>query len=107
MKKTTSWSVLIYGILILLLGWMGYQKGGSVVSLYMGSGFGALLILSAILMFFKIRFGSYAALFLTFALTATFATRYSMTHKQIPAILAVLSGAMLLYLLTRVVPWKR
>lgn len=106
-KKTTSWTVLIYGILIVLLGYLGYIKGGSIVSFYMGAGFGALLILSSILMFFKLQFGSYSALILTLALTATFAIRYSTTQKQVPAILAVLSGGMLLFLLTRVVRWRR
>lgn len=106
-KKTTSWTVLVYGALMLILGYMGYAKGGSIISLYAGVGFGALLMLSAILMFFKLHFGSYAALLLTLGLTATFAIRYSITNKQIPAILAVLSGGMLLFLLTRAVRWKR
>ncbi|MBX7065811.1 MAG: TMEM14 family protein [Parachlamydiales bacterium] len=106
-KKTTSWTVLIYGLLIVSLGYLGYAKGGSSVSLYMGVGFGSLLILSALLMFFHIRFGAYAALFLTLALTATFGIRYSITQKQVPAILAVLSGGMLLFLLTRVVRWRK
>lgn len=106
-KKSTSWTVLIYGILIAALGYLGYSKGGSAVSLYAGFGFGALLALSSILMFFKIRFGSYAALALTLALTATFAIRYSTTSKGMPAILAVLSAGVLLFLLARAVEWKR
>lgn len=105
-KKTTSWTVLIYGLVILGLGFKGY-RAGSLISLYAGMGFGALLILSSILMFFKLRFGSYAALVLTLALTATFAIRYSITHSGLPAILAVLSGGMLLFLLARVVHWKQ
>lgn len=106
-KKSTSWSVLIYGILICCLGYLGYHNTLSIVSLYAGVGFGALLIICSILMFFKHPFGSYAALFLTLILTGTFAIRYSITHKEVPAILAVLSGGMLLYLLARVVQWKR
>ncbi len=106
-KKSTSWTVLIYGILIALLGYLGYSKGGSEISLYAGCGFGALLVLSSLLMFFKIRFGSYAALALTLALTALFAIRYSMTAKEMPAILAVLSAAVLLFLLAKAVKWKR
>lgn len=106
-KKTTSWTVLIYGLMILALGYMGYYQAGSLISLYSGVGFGVLLVLSSILMFFKYRFGSYSALILTFALTGTFAIRYSMTHHGLPAILAVLSGGMLLFLLVRVVHWKQ
>ncbi len=106
-KKTTAWSVLIYGLIITGLGYMGYYQGGSMISLYVGGGFGVLLVISAILMLFKMRAGSYAALVLTFGLTATFAIRYSMTGKGLPATLAVLSGGMLLYLLARTIHWKR
>lgn len=106
-KKTTAWSVLIYGLIIIGLGYMGYYQAGSLISLYVGCGFGGLLVLSAVLMYFKIRFGSYAALVLTLALTGTFAIRYSTTGKGLPAILAVLSGGMLLYLIARTVHWKR
>ncbi len=106
-KKTTAWSVLIYGIVITGLGCMGYSQGGSMISLYAGGGFGILLVISSILMLFKMRTGSYAALILTMGLTVTFAVRYSMTGKGLPAILAVLSGGMLLYLLARTIHWKR
>ncbi len=106
-KKATAWSVLIYGLIITGLGYMGYQQGGSMISLYVGGGFGILLVISSILMYFKMRTGSYAALVLTLGLTATFAIRYSITGKGMPAILAVLSGGMLLYLLARTIHWKR
>lgn len=105
-KKSTSWTVLIYGLFITILGYLGYSLTGSTMSLYMGSGLGLLLILSSILMFYQIRFGSYAALFLTFTLLATFATRYSLTGKWLPATLAVFSGLMLLFLLSRTIHWK-
>lgn len=106
-NKSTTWTVLIYGLLILGFGLLGYYKGGSAISLYTGGSFGLLLILSSVLMFCKIQSASYAALVLTLGLTFTFAIRYSMTHKGIPAILAVISGCMLLFLLARVVPWKK
>jgi len=106
-KKTTAWTVLIYGLLIAGLGYMGFHQNGSKISLYVGGGFGVLLVLSSILMYFKLQFGSYAALILTLGLTATFAIRYSITAKSLPATLAVLSGGMLLFLLARTVRWKR
>jgi uncharacterized membrane protein (UPF0136 family) len=106
-KKGTSWAVLLYGFLIAGLGYMGYAKAGSQISLYIGSGFGGLLVLSSILMFYHIQWGAYAALLLTFTLTATFAIRYSMTGKELPALLAVLSGGMLLFLIARTFHWKR
>jgi uncharacterized membrane protein (UPF0136 family) len=106
-KSKTCWSVLIFGALIFILGLLGYIKGGSAASLYSGGSFGILLILAAIFMFRKKRNAFYAALFLTAALTLTFLIRYFVTAKQMPAILALLSGAMFLFLLTRAAHWKR
>lgn len=106
-KKATSWSVLIYGLLLIGLGYWGYSQTGSQISLYMGAGFGGLLVLCSFLMFANQKMASYAAILLTLALTATFGIRYSMTHKGLPAILAVLSGGMLLFLLAQTARWKR
>ncbi|MBU6382907.1 MAG: hypothetical protein KGQ49_01660 [Verrucomicrobia bacterium] len=94
-----KWVVFIYGLLIFGLGWIGYFKGGSLVSLVMGVVFGALLIVSALLLFSGRRVGFYSAFILTILLTATFTIRYLSTHKELPAILAVLSAATFLYLL--------
>lgn len=105
-KKSTSWCVLIYGIVLILLGFWGYQEG-SQVSLYAGAGFGALLIISSLLMFAGWKVGSYIALAITLALTVVFAIRYSATGKSVPAIMAVLSGAMLLFLLAKLARWRK
>jgi uncharacterized membrane protein (UPF0136 family) len=107
LKKSTCWSVLIYGILLIGLGYWGYHQAESKISLYMGTGFGALLVVSSLLMFVENIVGSYSAIILTFVLTATFGIRYSMTHKNVPAILAVLSGGMLLFLLAKTAKWKK
>lgn len=106
-KATTTWTVLVFGLLIIGLGVLGYIQSGSMISLYSGGGFGILLVLSSFFMFYKMRFGAYAALVLTLALTAVFAIRYSMTGKGLPAIMAVVSGGMLLFLLARTVHWRR
>ena len=107
LNKSTCWSVLIYGLILFGLGLWAYLQAESRISLYMGTGSGALLIISAILMFAKNNSGAYGAIFLTAALTIMFAIRYSITNKPIPAILAVLSGAMLLFLLAQSVKWKK
>lgn len=107
LKKSTSGSVLIYGLILLGLGYWGYQQAGSQISLYVGVAFGSLLILSSLLMFKGQKCGAYTALFLTLALTLTFGIRYSMTSRAIPAILAVLSGAMLLFLLAQTANWRK
>ncbi len=106
-KKSTSWAVLIYGAILIILGVYAYTKVDSMVSFYAGVSSGILLILSSCLMFFNIRLGRFIALLLTLILTATFAIRYSVSHKEIPAILSVFSAAMLLFLLARTVEWKK
>lgn len=106
-KKTTSWTVCIYGILLIGLGLLAYQKSESRISLYMGLAFGFLLILCALLMFAKNRFGGYAAVLITLLLTGTFAYRYTVVQKPVPAILAVLSGGVLLFLLFHMVRRKK
>ncbi len=107
LKKSTAWSVLIYGIVLICLGFYGYYDKGSLVSLYMGAGLGVLLIVSATLIYFHFRWGAYMALALTLLLTATFAYRYSATTAAIPAVLSVISGGMLLFLLAQAGTWKK
>ena len=107
LKKSTTWSVLIYGLLLIGLGYLGYYQAGSMISLYAGGGFGLLMVLCSLLMFGNIRWGSYVALTFSVLLTALFSIRYSMTGKGLPATLAVLSAAMLLFLLAQTTKWKR
>ena len=107
LKKSTSWSVLIYGLLLIGLGYFGYSEAGSKISFYMGGGIGGLLMLSSLLMFARYKIGAYGAVILTLILTATFGIRYSLTHKGLPAVLAVLSGGMLLFLLAKTAKWKK
>lgn len=101
-----NWIIFFYGILLILLGFVGYAQG-SKVSLYSGGSFGVLLVVSAILLFRGIQWSSYLALALTSALTLIFSVRYSVTGKNLPGILAALSGAMLIYLLAQTVKWRR
>ena len=106
-KKTTAWTVLIYGLIVIGAGYLGYAQGGSQVSMYSGLGFGVLLIISSVLMFFELQFGAYASLILTLCLAGTFATRYSISGSGLMATLAVLSGGVLLFLLGKTIHWKR
>ncbi|HSX11140.1 MAG TPA: TMEM14 family protein [Chlamydiales bacterium] len=107
LKKSTSWCVLIYGLLIAGLGYYGYHEKGSMMSLYSGVGSGAVLIISSILMFASHRWASYLALTITFLLTALFSFRYSMTNNGLLATLSVLSATMLIFLLAQTTKWKR
>lgn len=106
-NKTTCWAVFAYGLAIVVLGILGYLLKESLVSLIAGVGFGILLLISSWLMFSHNRAGIYAATTFTFLLTITFSVRYTISQNSVPAILAVLSGAMLLFLLAKLAKWKR
>ena len=105
-KKSTCIVVLFYGLLLMILGGLAYWRAGSQISLIMGSGFGFLLVLSSIFMFRGKTWASAAATIFTLIITAVSAARYTLTSKTLPAILAVLSGGMLLFLLARIAKWK-
>jgi uncharacterized membrane protein (UPF0136 family) len=106
LNKTNIILVSIYGLTILVLGYVGYQQSGSMASLIAGLVFGGLLVLSALAMMAGKNIGAYVALLATVALTGVFSYRYAMTGKELPAILAVLSGAMLLCFLVRFARWN-
>ena len=101
LNKTFIWFILIYGSIIVLLGYIGYRESGSFASLWAGLALGGLLVLSGIGMLAGWKAGAYVALGSTLLLTAVFAYRYVITGKGMPAILAVLSAGMLLFLLAR------
>ncbi len=105
-NRSTAWAILVYGALLIVLGILGYQTGHSKVSLIMGSSFGLLLLASGAAVFAHKKFGVYSALGCTALLTVTFSYRYLVSEKAIPAFLAVLSGAMLLFLLARTAKFR-
>ncbi len=106
-KKTTCWIVLFYGLLLIVIGIAAYLRKESLISLIMGGGFGLLIVGSALLLFAKIKIGIYTSTFLTLSLVVTFGVRYTMSHQTIPALLCVLSGGMLLFLLAQSAKWKK
>jgi uncharacterized membrane protein (UPF0136 family) len=105
------WPVSVYAVLLILLGGLGYYQAGSLASLYAGGGFGIALLFSTYLLNQKNkkvqRAGAYLSLTFTILLTIVFAIRHSKTQGEIPAVLAVVSGFMLLYLLAKVLPYSK
>jgi uncharacterized membrane protein (UPF0136 family) len=106
-KKSTGWVLLVYGLVIIGLGYLGYHQSQSMASLKAGMGSGILLIISSFFVFFKYRAGNYMGLIITFLLTAIFCYRYAVSQGSLPAVLAVMSGGMLIYLLVQVGKWKK
>lgn len=106
-KKSTSRIVLIYGIIIAGLGYLGYYQSQSKASLWAGLGSGTILILSSLLMFANRSIGIYIGLATTLLLSGIFGYRYAATQGNLPALLSILSGAMLIYLLIQIGHWKK
>jgi uncharacterized membrane protein (UPF0136 family) len=93
--------VLIYGILVLLGGLIGYLTKGSLASLFTGSLCGALLIASALGIFRSSVLAFFTALGISGALAVFFALRYYVTGSMVPAgSMALLSSIVFLLLLT-------
>ena len=97
-------AVLLYGIAMMILGVIGYMQG-SAASLYAGTGTGLLIVISSL--FVHKKGGAYATLILVIALTTLFTIRYAATSKSLPGILALLSAAMLIYLLVQIGKWRK
>ena len=102
-----KWSIFFYSLLIIALGAVGYYQAESIPSLVAGAGCGILLLLSVLLIFMKKKTGSYSALVLIAVLTGIFSYRYVLTAGLFPALLAVISGALLIFLLAQLTNWKK
>lgn len=99
-----SYAVLVYGILVIVGGVIGYLQAKSSASLIAGGISGLLLSVCGVLMVMGIMPAVYGALLITFALFILFFKRYSDKKKFMPAgMMAVMSGIMLVLLITRVV----
>jgi uncharacterized membrane protein (UPF0136 family) len=98
-----SYIVLIYGILVILGGVMGYAKAKSRASITMGSISGILLITCAVLMMQGVALGTYAALLISILLGVMFFFRFKGSRKFMPAglmvILSLISAVSLLTVL--------
>ena len=106
-KKSTSWTIFIYGAIIIGLGYLGYHQSQSKASLISGGISGTFLLISSLLMFSQKKIGSYMSLIVTALLTGVFSYRYALTKATIPAILAVISAGVLIFLFTQLGRWKK
>lgn len=85
-------STLLYGLLSMGGGFMGYRQAGSKVSLISGSISGLLLLLSAGLMFQGSLVGLRLAQILVGLLIVVFLSRLIKTRKFMPAGLMIATG---------------
>ncbi len=94
--RSTFYTVLIYGVLVLIGGVMGYLQAGSTVSLIAGGSSGVLIIITSLIMLKNRRAGYYSSLCLSVLLTIVFAFRFSDTQKFMPAGLMVIMSLLTL-----------
>jgi len=94
--KTRAFFLLIYALLILSGGIIGYIKSQSVASIVMGLTFAIALLASAYTMMKGIQIGFYIASTLTLILSIFFTYRLIMSHKFMPSgLMCILSLVML------------
>jgi uncharacterized membrane protein (UPF0136 family) len=85
-------AAILYGILSLLGGILGYAKAQSKPSLISGTISGVLLIISGLAITQGAAWGWWFALILTFVLESVFFWRLIKTRKFMPAGLMVIAG---------------
>ncbi|MDN3506446.1 MAG: TMEM14 family protein [Simkaniaceae bacterium] len=95
--KTPAWITFIYGIIILLGGFMGYTQAASTTSLIMGLVFGVLLLIAAGGMLKNHLLPAYFGIILILLLDAFFTYRWLFTFQFIPAgLLSIISTIVLI-----------
>ncbi len=87
-----AFTTLIYGILSIVGGAIGYKQAGSQVSLISGLISGLLLLISAYLLFGGSPAGPLLAIIISIILIVVFAIRLAKTRKFMPAGLMILFG---------------
>ncbi len=92
-------AALVYGILALIGGIVGYIQASSKVSLISGTISGLLLIFAAFLQLQGQAWGLIVAAFVTAALVVFFALRLAKTRKFMPAGLMTILGVLALALM--------
>lgn len=88
--STIVYSTVIYALIILIGGVIGFVKAGSIPSLAMGVVFASLLILTALQVHKKMIIGVYLSAILTGFLALFFCYRFFSSYKFMPAGLILL-----------------
>jgi uncharacterized membrane protein (UPF0136 family) len=98
--KFRAYIVLVYGLLLLVGGFMGYQKANSLPSLMMGGGSALLMLASGYAMLKKKVLGTLCALLVSISLSFFFSYRFFLTQNFMPSgLMAILSLIVVMTLL--------
>jgi len=101
-QKSTCFFTLLYSLLVITLGILGYQRVGSMISLVMGVLFGSLTLISTILMYMEKKYGLYLAFLFSLLLGVAIAFRFGKTLSFMPGAMALLSAAVVIMLLIQI-----
>lgn len=93
------WVTLVYTVLVLVGGIMGYLKAHSRISLITGMVFGLLLLISSTALFKGMKIGAYGALLFSLILLCFFSWRFIQTVKFFPSGMMALISLSVLVLL--------
>jgi len=96
---------IVFGILTIVGGIVGYVKAGSVVSIIAGSISGILLLVAAWLMPDRQAAGLIVALVVSVLLAGQFVPKFFSTHKAMPA--GLMSLLSVLGIVVAIVAWLR
>lgn len=97
--KLSALIVMLYSLMLLLGGMIGFLKAQSLVSLIMGASFALATFASAFLMLKGNIAGWWSSLILTLFLTGFFGVRFYLSHKMMPGGVMLVLSLVVLFLL--------
>lgn len=91
MDRSVPFFIAFYALLVIVLGIMGYQYAGSMISLISGVVLGILLLISVYFMSRRQAWAYYFGTFLSLILLVVFCIRFGATYDFMPGAMAILS----------------
>ncbi|HSW72166.1 MAG TPA: TMEM14 family protein [Chlamydiales bacterium] len=101
MDRSVPVFITIYGLLVIVLGIMGYQQAASTISLISGLICGILLIIFSIYMRKRLPFAYFTGAGISLLLLIVFCIRFGKTLSLMPGLMAILSIISLVLLITQ------
>lgn len=98
----TPYIALVYGIVVIMLGYMGWKSVGSIASFVMGGIFGLLTVIGSLLMIQGKKWAEWVTFAFVVLLIVTFVVRFYLTHGFIPAAMSLFSALLIVLILLRI-----
>ena len=101
MNRSIPFLTVMYALLVIILGIMGYRQAGSTISLLAGVGLGVLLLISIYFMYQRKAWSYILAAAITLILLIAFGIRFGKTLAFMPAAMAFLSLVVMMSLISQ------